>query len=434
MIPSRQIMFVLLFLTSLCFDASSVGAQAGPTNTPPDRIREPGDTATILLKAWIASELPEIDDPQTTDWQRVTLLRDWTHRHMDWATSSARLEVQPGFSYAEHTAADLFAMFLNDQGGVYCGGAAITLRKLYEAYGYEAATLDSGFPESQTTHVVTVVKIRHGEHSLLSVQDPTFNETYIWKDGEPADVIEMIESMEKREGDSFQPSAGAAATIDLLLDPKDKERFSEEAWQQIMNQAVPVAAGWYKTPRTMQTAEQFMSGNAAIEFHTRNYPAKLHYLLLHLLSVTGSTDEEFDRLAMRIEPSGPGVVSATPIATRLNSEQTEYLAANTSWTNDGLTVTGPAAGRHTYLVKFEPVQLDTPRELVIEGEIDRGGILFGVTRNGAWHKQMTIQRPGAFRSSIAVDEPGVYTVIISNHLVRGPVVNETRIHAIGWSQ
>lgn len=433
MIPSRQIMFVLLLLAALCCDALFVVAQDGATNTPSDPIREPDGTATILLKAWIAAELPVIDDPKTTDWQRVTLLRDWTHRHMDWATSSARLEVQQGFNFVEHTAADLFALFLNDQGGVYCGGAAITLQKLYEAYGYEAATLDNGFPETSTTHVVTVVKIKHGDRSLLSVQDPTFNESYIRKDGEPADVIEMIESMEMREGDSFQPSVGAAATIDRLLDMKDKERFSNEDWHLMMRGAVPIAHGWYKAPHTMLTAEQFMSGPAVEEFHTRGYPARLHYLLLHLLSVTGSTDEDFDRLAMRVKPAGEGVVSTTPITIHLNREQVVYLAANASWTNDGLTVTGQAAGRHTYLVEFHPARIDTSRELVIEGEIDRGGIVFGVTRNGAWYKQMTLRHPGAFRSSIKVEEPGIYTVIISNHLVRGPMINEARIHAIGWS-
>lgn len=434
MIRMRQIVFALLFLTALCLEGAFVGAQESATFAPPEPSHERDDTATILLKAWIASELPEIEESHTTDWQRVTLLRDWTHRHMDWATSSARLEVQPGFNFAERTAADLFALFLNDQGGVYCGGAAITLQKLYEAYGYEAATLDNGFPETHTTHVVTVVKIRHGDHTLLSVQDPTFNESYVWADGEPADVIEMIECMEKRDDNSFKPSVGVAATIDLLLDMNDKDRFSNEDWQQMTKDAVPITGGLYKAPHTMQTAEQFMNGLAVKEFQAHGYPAKLHYLLLHPLSVSGSTDEDFDRLAMRIEPVGPGVVSTTPIATRLKSEQAEYLAANASWTDDGLTVTGPAAGRYTYLVTFQPVRIDSPRELIIEGEIIRGGILFGVTRDGAWHRQMTIRRPGAFRSSITVDEPGVYTVIISNHLVRGPMANEATIHAIGWSQ
>lgn len=401
------------------------------------------DAATVLLKAWIAEEYPSVADPRLSDWQRVTLLRDWTHRHIDWASESALLETTPGVNIQNKSAAELFAIFKSDGGGVWCGGAAITLRKLYEAYGYEAVTLDAGFPGTPATHVVTIVRIKTRDGLVLSLQDPTFNHTYVNENRSPIDVVEMMDLLAAGQGNSIYTEAGPCARIDLIVDPKDEASFLEQtALLKTTNEVTTLPNGRWKF-KSRRPLAQFMTGEIAALFHEKGYPPQLRYIFLHPLGTTGSADEDFDRLASRIVVHVDDTVELPPpqisegshaVAQVLSAEEATYVADNVKWLDTSLVVSGRAENRFTYLVRFLPVVVTQPRDVVFEGELKTGGITIGVVKDGQWSARHSVNKPGAFHSLLKVEEPGEYTLIIANNIIAGPVVNEAIVRMIGWSE
>ncbi|MCE9590352.1 MAG: hypothetical protein K8S99_07495 [Planctomycetes bacterium] len=435
----RSIRIALLAAVTL-WTAIAPAQTTAPATQPTAPVKD--DTATSLLKAWIAEECPTLNDARTTDWERVSLLRDWAHRHLDWASPSALLESDANFNIQNRSAADLFAIYQTDRGGVWCGGAAVTLRKLYEAYGLEAVTLDCGFPDSQTTHVMTIVKVNHKGKALLVLEDPTFNYTYIDGKGEPADVVDLMESIKKKEDGRYFVRMGPIANLDFLVDPKDVEKLrNRTAWINRITEKTTLPDGRWKF-RVRMTVEEYMVGPVAEAFRSHGYPLQLRYLLLHPLWIAGSADSDFDRLAAHITPAtttvGPADTQPADgskhlIAQVLKRADAAFLASNVAWRDDGLMASGRAENRYTYLATFAPTVLGGPRELVVQGELTSGGVTVGVTRDGQWYSRMNIMTPGPFHSAITITEPGVYTVIVANNLVSGPVQNEFKITAIGWS-
>ena len=168
-----------------------------------------------LLKALIATRYPAAFSKETREFERVGLLRQWVAETADWAGDVCRLDEEAGFRFFERDAPDLFAAFLDDRGGVLCGGRAWALRRLYDMLGYEAYTYDMGVPGA-TTHTVVLVRVTHGDARVLTVQDPTYDVTFTRADGAPLDFIEMLTLLKKRRLDDVRALEGKAGESDFL--------------------------------------------------------------------------------------------------------------------------------------------------------------------------------------------------------------------------
>jgi hypothetical protein len=145
------------------------------------------------LQDQIAREYPTIHDPALSDWERVSQLRQWCWSHTPIPQDRSGI-YSIGWRWWVVTAPDIFELFAsNSCGASYCSGAADALRLLYDAYGYEAYTVESGHAGGTETHVVTLVRIDHEGESLLSVQDAYFNVTFVEAaSGRPLDYYRML--------------------------------------------------------------------------------------------------------------------------------------------------------------------------------------------------------------------------------------------------
>jgi len=401
------------------------------------------DSAITLLRAWIAQEYPRMAEPGLTDWERVGMLRAFTHRNMDWASPGALLEADRSFHIQTASAPELFALFRTNRGGVKCGGAAVTLRKLYELYGYQAVTLDTGFPGTRATHVVVVVKIKNGDNTILSVQDPTFNRSYTLEGNRPADVIEIMDALINGEQPVLQPTKEDVAVIDVIVAPQDAQdtRVMGELGLDSTDASRPLPDGRLLF-RQARPPRLFLDSHASRVLIEHGLPPRLEQLLTRPLHISGSADPAFDALANRIKPGTkklddvPDTTSAVtirPIAKLLTEDNAAFTASNAVWRDTAIICSGRAENRYTYVVRFQPLTLTRPREVIFEGDLTSGGLTVGVTRDNQWHTRVNITTPGVFRSSLTINEPGVYTLIVANNLATGPVVNEFVLRVIGWS-
>jgi multisubunit Na+/H+ antiporter MnhB subunit len=182
--------------------------------------------ALLLLKETISAEYPEMRNAQLDDWERVKLLRQWAHEHVDWGSQCAQMNQEQYRIFFDADAATEFAMFLKDEGAVWCQGTAWALMRLYEAYGYEAYCLGVDIP-GVMTHAMTLVRISHDGRSILTIQDATFDIGYVDSDGEPYDYFDLLSVVENRHDYLVRIEQGACKPGDYLFctDEKDGSQY-----------------------------------------------------------------------------------------------------------------------------------------------------------------------------------------------------------------
>ena len=172
-----------------------------------DRLKTTEDDASLLLKTLVEKTYPEVGDPTVNEFRRVNTLRQWAYENTLWYADTADLEAQKSFDFYSRNAASLFAAYIAGKGGVLCGGAAFSLKQLYGCFGFRAYTVDSGKPGVQT-HVVTLVAIKYNGQPVLSIQDPTFDLTYVHDDDSPFDYLQMLGSLKRRQERSVRIKLG----------------------------------------------------------------------------------------------------------------------------------------------------------------------------------------------------------------------------------
>lgn len=105
---------------------------------------------------------------------------------------SSRVQDVGGLSASEI----YYDVFKSGQKGVYCGGAAVFLTKLYHLLGITAFTIDTGVAGTLLTHVTTVVVDNNGDTKSYYIFDPTFNLTFINEDtGKFANLFEILHAL-----------------------------------------------------------------------------------------------------------------------------------------------------------------------------------------------------------------------------------------------
>lgn len=239
---------------------------------------ENSHTGEALLKTLIAGSYPEVGRADVDDWTRVNLLRQWAVETIDWSTRSALLDAPSANRYYSRDAVWIFDGFLADRGGVWCGGAAYALAKLYELYGYEATTYDHGIAGSET-HVVTLVRITHDGGKLWIVQDPSFDLTYTDTTGKPLDVRRLIDSLQAQSIEQIRVLHGQAKPRDLLLHPDDAA-LRPRCLAYVLDAApVQVLPGGVKKYRARLTLDSVIGDQIRSALKVHGMPADPVFLL-----------------------------------------------------------------------------------------------------------------------------------------------------------
>jgi len=173
------------------------------------------------LKATILRELPQWD--HFSDFEKVDALRHWAAPRIDMSSSSLFLSSNESFHFFTQNVSAIFHAFQHNWGGVWCGGAAWTLRQLYLLFGYDAHYLNSGMApacaQSCPTHAETLVRIDVRGTEVLSVQDAYFDITYVDKYGNPLDYLDMLSLLQKHRHEEIRiiPSPDHEFQRDLIL-------------------------------------------------------------------------------------------------------------------------------------------------------------------------------------------------------------------------
>jgi len=248
------------------------------------------------LEKSIAATYPQINDPQLSAWEKVNLLRRWAYQQTD-----VPLKQQCLFDNQDlrtKTAAEILSGFQQDKAGVWCGGSAIFLMKLYEQYGFKAYALNMGKPSvSQSfTHVLVLVKIPHNGEEKLVVQDGYFNTTYTHLDGSPLDYFELISFLKNRQEDKIKVVQNQDGFREILLCQNRVElQIREFSTRNLDCQEVGGQSG-YKCLDTM-TFESYYNRYKSVQqqirdfFSTEALPASFIFLFLYPMGIESSHED-----------------------------------------------------------------------------------------------------------------------------------------------
>ena len=82
----------------------------------------------------------------------------------------------------------------------------------------------------------------------------------------------------------------------------------------------------------------------------------------------------------------------------------------------GWSVEGPVQGRYSYLLQFEERDLEKGMSFVSSGEVEEGGVTFGLQSRARWIGYVNVERPGAFVVVLQVPASGRYALVVANDL------------------
>ena len=102
-----------------------------------------------------------------------------------------------------------------------------------------------------------------------------------------------------------------------------------------------------------------------------------------------------------------------------------HVGADASVSVDGL-----AEASGSYLVSWQPQPFSPSRLLMVDGQLERGGLTVGLVDASGWAASVEVEEPGQFRAVIQAPRTGQYQVVVSNHLRDGALRNRFTISRI----
>jgi hypothetical protein len=161
------------------------------TVPPPDFEKWIHGNPEDALRATIRAEVPGLEDTLNVDkLGAAALLVRWAAKESVFGSPPAGREDPQAPSAMPASA--IYALYKREE-PTFCGGAAVFFMKVLGLFGIEAFIVDSGYSDSQMTHVTTIVPVG----SKFYVIDPTFGGTYRTADGAIADLAMLFESPQK---------------------------------------------------------------------------------------------------------------------------------------------------------------------------------------------------------------------------------------------
>jgi hypothetical protein len=292
------------FLATVTLLSIGFGFYAQSLKPTPEDV-SPQDALTRSLKQSVATAIPEINNPNISDWEKVNLLRRWAYQNSDLTMAKGCLIDSPDLR--PKSAAEIFSSFQKDEGGVWCAGMSIFLMKLYEQYGFESYALNMGKPSaadtlimgnppvgSSITHVLVLVKIPHKGRNLLVVQDGYLNNTYTHLDGSPLDYFELIKLLKNRQENKIKVVRDQGASRDNLLCSKQiPPQIWEVSTKQLQCEQIP-GKQTYKCKHglTLDLLARYSPLQKEINrfFPAEGYPPNLLFLFLYPLGIEGASN------------------------------------------------------------------------------------------------------------------------------------------------
>ena len=192
-----------------------------------------------FLHGLITSDFPQFDQALADEWETVKILRQFTYQRINEAyDESVCLDQDPAFGLPHRTATEIFQAFMQDKGGVWCGGAAKTYYKLCREYGFKCHMINLGYLSGGLSHVTTVVEINRKGAGMLVIQDPYLNTCYMDLSGEPMDYFEFLTKLKNRGHESIAAEVNEQQTRYYLV-PSAHEDEVACTWHFRRNDQTP---------------------------------------------------------------------------------------------------------------------------------------------------------------------------------------------------
>lgn len=153
------------------------------------------------LKATIINEIPFLKDKENVgDFETVNSLREWVSTNIPQARDRSLLiiNVMNVSAASQVSLKERLSMYRNGDAGAWCGATAYTLKQIYNLFGFESYTADSG-DSPKLTHMVTLVRIEYQGEKVLSLQDAYFNYTIVDAQDSPLDYFNMLTLLKSKQ-------------------------------------------------------------------------------------------------------------------------------------------------------------------------------------------------------------------------------------------
>jgi hypothetical protein len=151
----------------------------------------------VCLKEIIIQACPDLDKKDIDDFTKVNIIRNWAAGIITIADYDLLFDIYLNNWYTLN-AYNIYQLFLNNKGGVWCAGASVFLKRIFEEFNYTAHYWSYGHA-SAFTHAVTLVSIKHNDSDILSIQDAFTDTTYTTDIGKPLDFFTLLNLLTERK-------------------------------------------------------------------------------------------------------------------------------------------------------------------------------------------------------------------------------------------
>ena len=188
------------------------------------------DLQIAAIKKQILEDCPKLKDDSLNDLERTNLLRDWAYAN----TNSLSDNFSEKMDYSKSLRENFISLtkgFQNFEVSALCGGLSAYLVFVYDAFGYQAISLDSQAPNGGlASHVVTLVQIQDEGEEKWIIQDPLFNRVYVGADGSPLDIHKLMTLLKEKRDDEICYSFGdTQARYVVFNSPPDIKELADPA-------------------------------------------------------------------------------------------------------------------------------------------------------------------------------------------------------------
>ncbi len=189
-----------------------------------------------------------------------------------------------------------FELFDKGEAGAWCGTTANTLMDLYELFGYEAYAINSGdyiHLDSKNTHVATLVKIRHNNQDILSLQDALYNYTLTDSSGDPLDYFDLISLLSLKKQDQVKILNGSTELKPYLTSNALEKKNPDKLF--------PNGNKHYSFPNSLAAQKESLFLKNVNKFLVENgYPQEFIYIYLFPFGSFGKDTDSSRSLLHRI--------------------------------------------------------------------------------------------------------------------------------------
>jgi hypothetical protein len=268
--------------------------------------------AESVIKAWVASQAPEILTPNATEWEKVRWITDWGYRNILKSVGIGYLIDCYGTpDFYQMGAPEHIARLLKHEGGVICGGKAEIMRKVFRIFGFEAYAINSGQRKGRSSHVFNLVKVKHEGRDILAMLDAHFNLAYIHPDGEPMDYFDCLKLLCQGRHSEIKTIRGRfnQATVVFKKDeipalPTDTHCYSLEVFNNLRQVAgSPLVAAELNYSLQTFWACKLNRQRYIAYLRSLGMPDDIKYILLAPLGISEGGDEIYKKAQRMLNDS-----------------------------------------------------------------------------------------------------------------------------------